>query len=252
MGREVRRVPLDFKWPLKMLWKGFMSPYHAQKCDVCDGQGLNPATKKIADEFYAFGNREARWCEKITQDEVDALIKAGRLWDFTRTWTKDEGWVTRDPPVTPTAEQVNTWQAGRGMGHDGINRWILIEARARRLGVWGKCWICNGEGDHYCHERYRRLADKWEPIKPPEGTAYQLWETVSEGSPISLPFETPEELARWLAENGVGGLSGETITYNQWMKFIRGPGWAPSMIGVGGNLKSGVIGMIEEKDKEEA
>jgi hypothetical protein len=32
MGREIRRVPLDFAWPIDMVWKGFLSPYSSQKC----------------------------------------------------------------------------------------------------------------------------------------------------------------------------------------------------------------------------
>lgn len=35
-----------------------------------------------------------------------------------------------------------------------------------------------------------------------EATWYQLYETVSEGAPVSPPFETPEELAHYLAQNG--------------------------------------------------
>lgn len=35
-----------------------------------------------------------------------------------------------------------------------------------------------------------------------EATWYQLYETVSEGTPVSPPFETKEELAQYLAENG--------------------------------------------------
>ncbi|HEX8564120.1 MAG TPA: hypothetical protein VF648_00530 [Pyrinomonadaceae bacterium] len=35
-----------------------------------------------------------------------------------------------------------------------------------------------------------------------EATWYQLYETVSEGTPVSPPFETKEKLAQYLAENG--------------------------------------------------
>ena len=45
----------------------------------------------------------------------------------------------------PTAEQVNEWSK-KGFGHDGINHWICVEQRAKRLGVWGHCQICESRG----------------------------------------------------------------------------------------------------------
>lgn len=55
--------------------------------------------------------------------------------------------------------------------------------------------------------------DYWEYNSPPdrdscrpkfteEPTWYQLYQTVSEGTPVSPAFETQEELARYLSENG--------------------------------------------------
>ena len=41
-----------------------------------------------------------------------------------------------------------------------------------------------------------------------------IYETCSEGSPISPAFETPEELARWLTDNSFGSM---TATYEQWL-----------------------------------
>ncbi|NED55349.1 hypothetical protein G3I24_31230, partial [Micromonospora aurantiaca] len=56
------------------------------------------------------------WLHHITQDDVDALVNASRLMDFTHTWSRETGWVKTDPPVTPTAAQVNEWSL-RGLGH---------------------------------------------------------------------------------------------------------------------------------------
>ena len=78
MGREIKRVPLDFNWPLNMQWKGYMNPYTSQKCTVCDSTGLNPETKQISDDWYDFGDTGKRWCNNITQHEVDALIEERR------------------------------------------------------------------------------------------------------------------------------------------------------------------------------
>lgn len=129
----------------------------SEKCEACDHSGYNPETKIIADTFYDFGDfgidfstmtmhgsiESARkpngatgrkWSDKITQDEVDALVSAGRL---------------GGNPVS--AAEVNAANSGAQHGfnrydHDAINRSILIETRAKRLGVYGMCPSCEGRG----------------------------------------------------------------------------------------------------------
>jgi hypothetical protein len=60
-------------------------------------------------------------------------------------WTPN-GNVECDPPTKyPTPDEVNEW-AKKGFGHDAINRWICVEARAKNLGVYGKCEHCGGKG----------------------------------------------------------------------------------------------------------
>lgn len=101
-------------------------------CEHCHGTGQNPETYELDRTFYDFEGTGKRWCDKITQDEVDALIENKRLSDLTRGGHH------------PTAEEVNAWERGRkGIGHDAINRWILIETRAKRLGVYGDCEHCD-------------------------------------------------------------------------------------------------------------
>ena len=65
-------------------------------------------------------------------------------------------------------------------------------------------------------------------IEPPTGEGWQVWETVSEGSPISPVFATPEELARHMTLTRWGADRG--TSYEAWLAFITGPGWAPSMV----------------------
>lgn len=98
------------------------------------------------------------------------------------------------------------------------------------------CSCCEGEG-------------KVRPNIPvPEGPAYQMWETVSEGSPISPAFMKPEELAHWLADNKASAMGSETATYEQWLATIKA-GWAPSMVIDSKGLRSGVASMADnEKD----
>lgn len=132
---------------LNLIFDFYFDVSHAAKdCTACDRSGYNPETKQIADDFYDFNQTGRRWCNTITQDEVQALVDKGRLMDFTHTWSPETRWERREDGYVPTAAEVNKWNSGTAMGHDAINRWILIEARARRLGVWGHCSACDGEG----------------------------------------------------------------------------------------------------------
>ena len=65
-------------------------------------------------------------------------------------------------------------------------------------------------------------------------THFQYYETVSEGTPLSPPMPTLEDLALWLVNNGEYGRDRypdlyPRRTYEQWMKVL-GIGWAPSMV----------------------
>lgn len=93
----------------------------SKNCETCGGEGFNPETRKISDIFYDFkgsfmggkGSGNERWCDKIT-----------------------------------------LWEKKGGMGgHDGINRHILIRARAKRLGVYGMCPECEGKGHIYTADK---------------------------------------------------------------------------------------------------
>jgi hypothetical protein len=259
MGREVKRVAKDFDWPLKKVWEGFLNPHyqHLKECPFCDHSGYNPETKKISDGWYSFDNYEWKpcgsggrynnlaWCYHLTQDEVNVLAEKSRLMDFTHTWSRETGWVKKDPPVIPTAEQVNEWSK-TGFGHDAINRSICVETRAKRFGVYGLCPACNGEGSIWRTPEDKINAEQWAPTNPPAGDWYQMWETTTEGSPMSPPFETPEELAQWLFDNKASSMGSQTSSYEQWLNFIKGPGWAPSMIMTGGHVMSGVEGCSKQ------
>jgi hypothetical protein len=63
------------------------------------------------------------------------------------------------------------------------------------------------------------------PMMPtwPEGQAthFQMYETTSEGSPISPVFPKVEQLALWLAFNNIPTWADQTATYSQWLKIIE-------------------------------
>jgi len=72
-----------------------------------------------------------------------------------------------------------------------------------------------------------------------EKTHLQMYETTSEGKPISPVMETPEELAKWLADNNASAFANMTATYEQWLNTIK-QGFAMSAIIENGEIKSGV------------
>lgn len=288
MGRTVRRVPLDFDWPLDKVWHGFLMPdrFDENKCPDCkngyspqaqnlhdlwygnlpfdpESTGSTPLTHdtpavrafaerniRSAPEFYGSGEgaivREGQrlaalfngmWCHHLNQDDVDALIAGGRLWNFTRTIGPD-GWEKIEPPVTPTAAQVNEWSLS-GMSHDGINASVVVRARCEREGADVLCQTCQGHSSTEVYPGQRAEAEAWEPTEPPAGDGWQLWETVSDGSPFSPVFPTSGALAMWMSEPERGE---DWVPADVAARFIQ-EGWAPS--GVSGPDIVGVVSGVE-------
>ena len=304
MGRELKRVALDFKWPLHKVWEGFLNPHykgHCQDCKACEGSGSSPQSKFLHDQWYGslysqgifeprstgstpftpespairaaaeraverspefFGagsdamSREAQrlcdlfnssWSHHLDEQDVAALLKAGRLSDFTRRPRTEEqkaeyerieavNNANRANPVKgykyeffsngyiPTPQEVNDWSIG-GFGHDAINCWVCVKAKAKRLKYPTSCAVCKGEGSLWDSPENKHRAEHWKQLEPPTGDGYQMWETVSEGSPVSPVFATPEELARYLADS-----KESSANYEQWLAMIHGPGWAMSAV----------------------
>ena len=54
-----------------------------------------------------------------------------------------------------------------------------------------------------------------------ERTHYQMYESVTEGTPISPVMESPESLAHWLADNEASAGPYATATYDQWLAMIK-------------------------------
>lgn len=91
-------------------------------CPQCEGTGYNEATLRLYRSFHS------TWCHDLTEDEVDVLWQAGRLWDFKER---------------PTAPQVNAWSYV-GFGHDVVNRHLCVQTRSMRLSLYGLCARCGG------------------------------------------------------------------------------------------------------------
>ena len=109
-------------------------------------------------------------------------------------------------------------------------------------------WLSSGRyyqeyPENYVGERqdidFFNLKD-YMPLTPlEERPLLMMYETCTDGTPISPAFKTPEELAHWLADNGASSFGSMTATYEQWLSTCKA-GWAPSAVIKNGVLKSGV------------
>jgi len=102
-----------------------------------------------------------------------------------------------------------------------------------------------GERPDYCSEE-NKVLEYWEWENGPPDRAYyrtwkdeeavwfQVWETVSEGTPVTPPFSTAAELVDYLATNG--DFWDQKRRDGPWNRQVAtnfvAAGWAPSLIAV--------------------
>jgi hypothetical protein len=142
-------------------------------------------------------------------------------------WPVDKIWPGRMIGVCNDMEYIVKEESYDGERCDLCKKWARLSGLAK-------------EGDDGCPSLPYR--------DPPTGPAYQLWTTTTEGSPMTPAFDTPEELAKFCADNGVSTFGRDTADYDTWLKFIKGPGWAPSMVSTPATgLISGVEMAAQEK-----
>lgn len=177
--RIVKRVTLDFEWPLGETWHGYINPWPGPvPCFACGTSGFNPVTKRLFDQFCS-------WAPRLTLGEAQLLEEKG----CTKTEIKRlkaRIFTNEGPLIRPT----------------------LVEIRAKRKNAWGHCEKCSGEGfvansNPAVQVLYVgvNLYEEWEPIEPPDGPGWQLWDDTNElGSPLSPVFMTADGLARWCLE----------------------------------------------------
>lgn len=231
---------------LKNQWYG-NAPFDPQDRGSVPFLPTDAAVRKLAERnvgnapgFYGIGEdaimREAArlcelfngsWSHHLNEADVKALTDGNRLYDFTHTWAQKDGWQPKKPKYIPTAQEVNIWSIS-GLGHDSINQSIVVESECKRIGVKWLCEKCRGEGELWPSRAIKKHRDAWKRTDPPKGRGWQLWETVSEGSPISPVFKTPEELAHWLVESPdyKWKSNDRGTTFDQWMAFLK-VGYAP-------------------------
>src|SRR3712207_7644625 len=60
---------------------------------------------------------------------------------------------------------------------------------------------------------------KCQRIEPPQGEGYQLWETTTEGSPISPVFATLDALCAWAAQHATVCAT-QKATKEEWQQLL--------------------------------
>lgn len=275
MGRKVRRVPLDFDHPCDVVWPGYLMPDDMQlpACHDCGGNGLSDGAQHL---FYLWHGlipfqpehngsiphtannmairdlaiqnlsrrgdatildikeemeRLARLCNQawryhVNQNDVDALLAHGRIENLT----SEDG-------RKPSPQDVNSWAIST-IGHDAVNAGIIIRDRCERENIPYWCDSCTGTGNAATPEQ-REAYDSWKPVDPPTGDGWQLWETTSEGSPLSPVFPTGEELAEWMSQNPCG-FAGSMIPLETALSLVRGIGWSPSLVSDCHGIQDGI------------
>lgn len=135
-------------------------------------------------------------------------------------------------------EAWEMWQKGLSRAYGGGPSWVPVDPE-------------------YSHMRYteysgpRPSPDDYMPNWPAEErTHFMMYETTSEGTPISPAFATAEELAEWLAATNASSFGSMTATYDQWLSTIK-RGSAISVVMAGGQLVSGVEGLHEAEAHKE-
>ena len=182
--------------------------------------------------------------------------------------------IRRVPPnwEHPTKEYPNYRLGTMEVRYQPMYDRALAPAMREWIADWD-AWE-RGERPDYCSEE-SKILPYWEwsggPPDPEyyrpdwqEGLAtwWQVYETVSEGSPVSPPFATQQELVDYLVEHGdfwdqkrrQEGRS--RIDCAPWSKesataFVFGSGWAPSLVVVDGKVMTGVEFMATPDPQQE-
>lgn len=276
MGREVKRVPVDWDWPVGETWEGYLRPARldGEPCVTCNGSGQSHFGWWLQNFCYRISmlagdvheQRRGRpmhpWLaewegrhghfEDSPGDKLDLTTMSFRRYVVDRPGSDAleffRGLMQRSHQITfeqggeyahlysadrvPPAEQI-----GSSIGHSsndtgqGNIQSALLTVLQDAAGQGLECQSCGGEGSFEKYEGQRAEAEAWERSEPPTGEGWQLWETVSEGSPISPVFPTAEALAQWLTTPAAcWGAMRQPMTIEAARRFV-GAGWAPSLIG---------------------
>lgn len=259
MGREIRRVPLDFDWPLDKIWEGFLTPdrLDGETCPDCNGSGQTHFGWWLQHFSYLMG---------MLAEDVREQERGKPMHPWLREFPHPHGhfeYPVKDDPKSgpgrfiidrPSTDAVDFFAVLMDVPPEKITGSLFGQdphyAVMRKLmevtGVGVSCKACEGHGSTEKYPGQRAEAEAWEPSDPPKGDGWQLWETVSEGSPISPVFATADGLAAWMSDPARGD---RWVPGDVARKFID-EGWAPTgILTPGRGYQSGVeaIGWSDDK-----
>lgn len=229
MGRDVRRVPMDFDWPMKETWQGYLLPaeLHEDTCPDCEN-GMTADGELITGIAYMITG---------LADDVSDQARGRAMHPYLQP-IQDVSYVHGRPRPTPRFEEFikGLFPEDDGPGFGGRQPYRMARRLIELAGLdyeWAYCLTCKGHGSVERYEGQRAEAEAWEHVEPPEGEGWQMWETTSEGSPMSPVFATPDELATWLADTGASMFGSTTATKDRWLSIITGDDFAHVVIAPG-------------------
>lgn len=263
MSREVKRVPIEFDWPLNKEWEGYLLPDRLKgtHCPDCDGSGQTHFGWWLQSLGYLIGMlaTDVRDQEqgKPMHPYFSEVPNPHGHWEYARGLTWVQGHELTQPERRDSRSRFVIDRPGRdaltffaaltgepeeklGYMFGGVDvHYVAMRKLLERAGTDVSCKRCEGHGTLEAYEGQRADEEAWERSEPPAGDGWQLWEGVSAGSPITPVFATPEALAhhmvlnRWLSNREPMAPSFEVA-----MAFISS-GWADSagQFGPGQTLK---------------
>ena len=231
MGRQVRRVPLDFNWPMNKTWPGFLNPHWhpcpAEAKGLCHGGWTNAGKwlNAVARFISLIGGQAS-----VSPEAAEAERKRGIIYPhpYLQRWAMAPSSRGQLLPMDAELHALVQGLAGDCKVDDFANsctEWVIAKAMMRAAGVdektWGICPVCKGSAVDPAH---KEAYEAWKPTEPPTGEGWQLWETVSEGSPVSKVFATRDAFVQYLRDEGYSEQAAQRFTDE---------GWAPSIVVTG-------------------
>lgn len=204
MSRELKRVPLDFDWPMNKIWDGYLNP-HYLKCLFCEN-GYTNARRRLQDLvrlllLSAGDSLRQKNHPYFYEGVFDDFVPSKDMVELT------EGLTGRKPEGPFGYDATANWKAEEK----------IISAAGLNPKTWGICQTCKGSA---IHPARRARYEAWAPTEPPEGKGYQLWENCSEGSPVSPVFKTLDELCEW-AEGNAATFGSHKTSKENWKKMLE-------------------------------
>lgn len=206
MSRVVKRVPMDFDAELGETWPGYLMPesLRGTPCPHCYG-GQTHFGWWLQNISYQFG---------MLAEDVRDQEQGKPMHPWLAQATYHHGHFDNHQFVIdrPGPDALTFIAKLAGIEEDEITGFLggssshkvhyaLYHKLEEITGLSLSCTACDdGSTEVYPGQKAER--DAWTPSEPPEGPGYQLWQTVSDGGPVSPVFATAGDLAGWMVEMG--------------------------------------------------